>query len=323
MSSYCGMTEGVWRGVGIPWLAYYVLHLLHKECALSDGKGLGVYCSTGMKQMHFSRSNHMVAGKRFRNSSIFRMEALWLVVRFFVLCGLLWGCAGRYAVKGPEAPTVPDTKITERKVREEDLLRACERDPELDVPACKEILARLNIKDKDYVSEDIKKGNVIKVPVDFSAYKGWTPLPQYLPQLGGVKKFILVVKSIPFLGWYEGGRLRSDTQICIGKKPTWTKAGLYKVLEKDENHISQSYRNAYGGPAFMPYALKIYGSVWIHGGDVVGGYCSHGCINLPLDTSEKLFKWADKGTVVLVLDSLNHLETALETHSKSLPRSKS
>lgn len=273
--------------------------------------------------MHFSRSNSPTGNFPFLPFQLSGMKALWHFVRFFVACGLLWGCAGKYVVTGPEPAPVLDTRVTERKVREEELERVCEQDPELDTAACKEILARLNIKDRDYISEDIKKGNIIKVPMDFRAYKDWTPLPEYLPQVKGVRKFILIVKSIPFLGWYEGGKLRGDTQICIGKKPSWTKAGLYKVLEKDEDHISQSYRNAYGGPAFMPYALRIYGTVWIHGGDVVGGYCSHGCVNLPLKTSEDLFKWADRGTMVLIVESLKHLETALETHSKRLLPSKS
>jgi len=36
---------------------------------------------------------------------------------------------------------------------------------------------------------------------------------------------ILIVKDIPFLGWYEQGRLVGDTHICIGKKSNWTRAG--------------------------------------------------------------------------------------------------
>jgi hypothetical protein len=119
------------------------------------------------------------------------------------------------------------------------------------------------------------------------------------------------VKSLPFAGWYEKGHLLEDTYICIGKKGEWTKAGLYKVLKKDEHHVSASYRNAYGQPALMPWALRIYGHVWIHAGDIEGPNCSHGCINLPLQPAAKLFDWAGADTTVLVIESLKDLDQKL------------
>ena len=111
-----------------------------------------------------------------------------------------------------------------------------------------------------------------------------------------------------------------DTHICIGKKPEWTKAGLYRIVEKDVDHVSGSYRNAYGSPALMPFAMRIYERVWIHGGDITGGYCSHGCINLPLDAAAELFKWAEPGTLVLIVESLEDLHQTLARHSALLGR---
>ena len=154
----------------------------------------------------------------------------------------------------------------------------------------------------------------MKVPYDFRACMTWTPLPHGIAQIAGHSKFILVAKDIPFLGWYEEGKLVGDTYVCIGKKPEWTKAGLYRVREKVVDQVSSSYRNAYGEPALMPYAMRIYGRVWIHCGDVTGGYCSHGCINLPLDAAVQLFKWADQRTLALIVDSLDDLKQALEKH---------
>jgi len=224
---------------------------------------------------------------------------------------LLAGCAARQATVAPPEPPSLNTACRERPVRMEELESLVQCDPELDFAACSEILARLNIKDRRYVIEDMQKGRKLKVPEDFGAYKEWTPLPEFLSQLPPDGKLILIVKGIPFLGWYEGGRLLGDTQICIGKKSRWTKAGFYSVMEKDIDHVSASYRSAYGYPALMPFALRVYGRVWIHGGDVVKGNCSRGCINLPLGAAEDLFEWADPGTAVLIVESLEEVEAAM------------
>ena len=246
------------------------------------------------------------------------LASLRLAACLLVLGSMLSGCAMKQVAVAPPIP--PDMSLEEREVTEEEVLEACKKDPDLTPGMCFEILARLNSKDPTYIPKDMEKGAVLTAPNDFSSYKGWTPLPPHLPRIARVGKFVLVVKDIPFLGWYENGILAGDTQICIGKKKEWTKAGLYSVLDKDAGHISRTYRSAMGYPALMPFALRIYGRVWVHGGDVIGGYCSHGCINLPLETSEKLFQWADKGTPVLIVDSLEILHETLEKQSARLIR---
>lgn len=198
---------------------------------------------------------------------------------------------------------------TERVITERELTRICDRDPSLTPLMCYEILGRLNTRARYYIPEDIKAGKRMKVPRDFRAFRNWSPLPKDLRVARNHPKFILIVKDIPFLGWYQKGRMIGDTQICIGKEWGWTRKGLYRVEEKDADHVSASYPNAYGEPAPMPLAMRIYGRVWIHAGDVVGGFCSHGCINLPLTPAEKLFRWADIGTPVLVVDSLKELNS--------------
>ncbi len=223
------------------------------------------------------------------------------------------GCGPRKLVVTPEYP--PDEGWTERKLSPKDLDHLVKKHPDLDKKQILEILARLNIRDRDYLEEDIAKGRKLKVPNDIAFYRTWTPMPDEIPETSHLPKLILVSKDIPFIGWYEKGRLKDDTYICIGKKGEWTKAGTYKVENKDAEHISASYKNAYGNPALMPWALRIYGHVWIHAGDIEKALCSHGCINLPIAPAERLFNWAEVGTHVLVLESLKELKQAV----KSLP----
>lgn len=200
---------------------------------------------------------------------------------------------------------------TTRVITNGELDRMDSRDWDLSPSLRKRILARLNVRDPDYIAEDIKRGKPLKVPDDFSSFKNWTPLQKYIADVADLPKFILVVRDIPFIGWYERGRLVGDTYICIGKQDYWTRDGLYTVREKDIDHVSRSYPNAYGEPAPMPWALRIYEHVWIHAGDITGGYCSHGCINLPIFPAMRLFDWATPGTLVLIVDSLGEVPTII------------
>ncbi len=280
-----------------------------------------------------------------------------VVVRFirlyaslFMVCMFFGGCAVRQPVdlaqteylessEEPRAEEPPREKVTPEKtvtekppvrksnldrrwsmrvITDKEISKLTEKDPELTPVVCMEILARLNTKARYYIPDDIKKHKAMKVPNNFSAYKDWTPLPRNIPEFSRIPKFILIVKDIPFIGWYQQGKLTGDTQIGIGKMYGWTKAGAYKVMDKDPDHVSTVYPNAYGEPSPMPFALRIYDRVWIHTGDVIGGYCSHGCINLPLEPSEQLYNWADKNTPVMIIDSMNDLHNALTRHADFL-----
>jgi hypothetical protein len=213
--------------------------------------------------------------------------------------------------------TAPSSGWTKRVVTEQELLRLRDRDHELTLYRCWEILGRLNNKATYYISSEIKNRKPLKVPNNFSDYKNWTPLPRGIPAVASVPKFILVAKDIPFFGWYAHGNLIGDSQVCLGKPGDATKPGLYKVLDKDVDHVSRSYTNDFGEPSPMPYGLRIYEHVWIHGGDIPGGYCSHGCVNLPLPTAEKVFRWSDTATVVMIVNSLNDLPRILEDNQSN------
>ncbi len=203
---------------------------------------------------------------------------------------------------------------TRRVFTQHELEALGQKDLDLSPSVGLRILAKLNERDFDYIQEDINQGKVLKVPNSFSKFKNWTPMQRRLADAGDLPKLIVVIKNLPFIGWYEYGNLVGDTYTCIGREDGWTRAGVYQVIEKDRNHVSHSYPNAYGEPAPMPWALRVYAHVWIHAGDITGGYCSHGCINLPIFSAMKLFDWATPGTPVVIADSN---EDALATLASS------
>ncbi len=222
-----------------------------------------------------------------------KLICLFLSISWFCLPG------GRI---GFAASNHPDISWTERVISDEELLALERSDSSLDMNTCREILARLNNEEAFYIRKDIRQGRELKVPRDFNAYRDWTPMPVRLPEKLCAPKLILVVKDIAFIGWYESGVLVGDSQACTGVSGQDTRAGCYRVEEKDAEHTSSSYPNDFGSPAWMPFSLHIYEAVWIHAGPVFGAHCSHGCVILPIEKAEALFRWAEPGTPVFVVE---------------------
>ena len=119
-----------------------------------------------------------------------------------------------------------------------------------------------------------------------------------------------------------GGELAIDSPIASGRKEGWTPKGSFTVLEKDLNHQSNRYgdlvdaegrvvrknvtHGASGGSfrgAPMKYFLRLtWEGVGMHAGNLPGYPASHGCIRLPKEVAERLFKIVPTGTPVLVTD---------------------
>lgn len=219
----------------------------------------------------------------------------------------------------PTAPAEParpcDTGWTQRVLTEDELTDLYLNDPQMTPEEAKRILARLNIRAPYHIAEDIREHRPLKIPNDFGYYKNWSPLPAYKAELQRLPKSILVVKDLFYLGWYERGQLIGNTMVCLGVKGQETQTGVFPVLEKDPDHYSRSYKNSYGRDAWMPWSLRIYETVWIHAGDITDKFCSHGCVTLPLQEAESLFRWADAGTPVIIVESLQDVRPALKTAS--------
>ncbi|WP_213773000.1 L,D-transpeptidase [Bradyrhizobium sp. dw_78] len=81
----------------------------------------------------------------------------------------------------------------------------------------------------------------------------------------------------------DGWILRAP--VSSGIKERETPAGVFAVIEKDKDHHSTMYDDAW-----MPNMQRItWNGVALHGGPLPGYAASHGCVRMPYDFAEKLF----------------------------------
>ena len=75
-----------------------------------------------------------------------------------------------------------------------------------------------------------------------------------------------------------------------------TPAGVFAVIEKDKDHHSSLYDDAW-----MPNMLRItWNGVALHGGPLPGYAASHGCVRMPFDFAAKVFDKAPMGMRVII-----------------------
>src|ERR1700726_3785297 len=81
----------------------------------------------------------------------------------------------------------------------------------------------------------------------------------------------------------DGWVLRAP--VSSGTAGRETPAGVFSVVEKDKDHRSSLYDDAW-----MPHMLRItWNGIALHGGPLPGYAASHGCVRMPFGFAEKLF----------------------------------
>ena len=125
--------------------------------------------------------------------------------------------------------------------------------------------------------------------------------------------------------FYKGKTLVGESSISTGRKGFETPPGKYRVIQKDENHVSNlygSYVDKYGtvvrgnvevgktpmpkGTEFrgapMPYFLRFTRGYGMHAGFVPRFRASHGCIRMPREMAKRFFDAAEMATPVIVTE---------------------
>ena len=84
--------------------------------------------------------------------------------------------------------------------------------------------------------------------------------------------------------------------VSSGQKGRETPAGIFSVIQKEAEHYSNLYDDAY-----MPHMQRItWSGIALHGGPLPGFPASHGCIRLPYDFAARLFDLTRLGIRVIV-----------------------
>jgi len=84
--------------------------------------------------------------------------------------------------------------------------------------------------------------------------------------------------------------------VSSGQNGRETPAGIFSVLQKDAEHYSNLYDDAY-----MPHMQRLtWSGIALHGGALPGYPASHGCVRMPYDFAERLFGATRLGMRVIV-----------------------
>src|SRR5271166_710860 len=95
----------------------------------------------------------------------------------------------------------------------------------------------------------------------------------------------------------DGWILRAP--VSTGTTGRETPAGVFSVVQKDKDHHSSLYDDAW-----MPNMLRItWNGLALHGGPLPGYAASHGCVRMPFGFAEKLFDKVRIGTRVIISPS--------------------
>jgi|SRR5262245_28533192 len=87
--------------------------------------------------------------------------------------------------------------------------------------------------------------------------------------------------------------------VSSGQKGRETPAGIFSVIQKEAEHYSNLYDDAY-----MPHMQRItWSGIALHGGPLPGYPASHGCIRMPFDFAARLFDLTRLGMRVIVMPS--------------------
>jgi hypothetical protein len=84
--------------------------------------------------------------------------------------------------------------------------------------------------------------------------------------------------------------------VSSGSKGRETPAGIFSVIQKNAEHYSNLYDDAY-----MPHMQRItWSGIALHGGPLPGYPASHGCVRMPFDFAARLFDATRLGLRVIV-----------------------
>lgn len=124
--------------------------------------------------------------------------------------------------------------------------------------------------------------------------------------------------------FFKGNQPVGKSPVSTGREGFGTPTGSFKVIQKNQNHVSNLYGDFVDGEghvvkanvalgrdkcpagasfrgAPMPFFMRIHGAVGMHAGYLPGYPASHGCIRMPRGAAQRFFENAPIGTTVRVV----------------------
>jgi hypothetical protein len=116
------------------------------------------------------------------------------------------------------------------------------------------------------------------------------------PRTAGEPIMAIVSIKTQQVTFYDAGGWILRAPVSTGVKDRETPAGVFAVIEKDKDHHSTMYDDAW-----MPNMQRItWNGVALHGGPLPGYAASHGCIRMPYGFAERLFDKTRIGMRVII-----------------------
>jgi L,D-transpeptidase catalytic domain len=122
------------------------------------------------------------------------------------------------------------------------------------------------------------------------------PPEETAPRAAGEPIMAIVSIKSQQVTFYDADGWILRAPVSTGTTERETPAGVFAVLEKDKDHHSTMYDDAW-----MPNMQRItWNGVALHGGPLPGYAASHGCVRMPYGFAEKLFDKTRIGMRVII-----------------------
>jgi len=122
------------------------------------------------------------------------------------------------------------------------------------------------------------------------------PTETIAPRVAGDPIMAIVSIKSQMVTFYDADGWILRAPVSTGVKDRETPAGIFAVVEKDKDHHSTMYDDAW-----MPNMQRItWNGLALHGGPLPGYAASHGCVRMPYGFAEKLFDKTRIGMRVII-----------------------
>jgi hypothetical protein len=129
-----------------------------------------------------------------------------------------------------------------------------------------------------------------------AAAKQHEPVEATAPREAGEPIMAVVAIKSQRVTFYDADGWILRAPVSTGTTGRETPAGVFAVIEKDKDHHSSMYDDAW-----MPNMQRItWNGIALHGGPLPGYAASHGCVRMPFPFAEKLFDKTRLGMRIII-----------------------